>query len=130
NPLLTEPVYSHGKRAGGTVGSDRGTNVVSCCEQDASISHSLTGSFNLLTNPQQTLKGLNFTFRRKFEATVSDVASLAGVSGGTVSNFLNRSSYLTQETRESVQRAIDELGFEPSERARQFRRGRERTLGL
>lgn len=63
-------------------------------------------------------------------ATIKDVARLAGVSAGTVSNVLNRPSYVKTETRERVVAAIQELEFEPAQGARQFRPGRVRTLGL
>jgi LacI family transcriptional regulator len=62
--------------------------------------------------------------------TIRDVAQRAGVSAGTVSNVLNRPSYVSDDTRTRVQAAIDELGFVPSGRARQFRPGRMRTLGM
>ncbi|GAA4852415.1 LacI family DNA-binding transcriptional regulator [Luteimicrobium xylanilyticum] len=63
-------------------------------------------------------------------ATIRDVARHAGVSAGTVSNVLNRPGYVSVATRERVLRAITELGFRPTPHARQFRLGRERTLGL
>jgi LacI family transcriptional regulator len=63
-------------------------------------------------------------------ATIRDVAKRAGVSAGTVSNVLNRPSYVGAETRRRVLEVIAELEFEPSKSAQQFRPGRERTLGL
>jgi LacI family transcriptional regulator len=63
-------------------------------------------------------------------ATIKDVAQLAGVSAGTVSNVLNRPSYVNVETRERVLTAIRELDFVPHQGSRQFRPGRVRTLGL
>lgn len=63
-------------------------------------------------------------------ATIKDVARRAGVSAGTVSNVLNRPGYVASETRERVLDAIAELGFTPSQHARKFRTGRQRTLGL
>lgn len=63
-------------------------------------------------------------------ATIKDVARLAEVSAGTVSNVLNRPSYVNVSTRERVLAAIRELDFVPHQRARQFRPGRVRTLGL
>lgn len=62
--------------------------------------------------------------------TIRDVAQLAGVSAGTVSNVLNRPSYVNPETRERVEQAIHELGFTPRSASRQFRPGRIRTLGM
>lgn len=63
-------------------------------------------------------------------ATIRDVAKRAGVSAGTVSNVLNRPSYVGLDTRRRVLEVIAELEFEPSKSAQQFRAGRERTLGL
>lgn len=63
-------------------------------------------------------------------ATIRDVARQAGVSAGTVSNVLNRPSYVSPETRERVLTVIAELGFTPSQQARKFPAGRQRTLGL
>ena len=61
---------------------------------------------------------------------IRDVARRSGVSAGTVSNVLNRPSYVNAETREKVLAAIAELDFVPRPTARQYRPGRERTLGL
>ncbi|TDP93387.1 LacI family transcriptional regulator [Leucobacter luti] len=63
-------------------------------------------------------------------ATIRDVATLAGVSAGTVSNVLNRPSYVRAETRERVMQAIAELEFIPDQRSRQFRPGRTHTIGI
>lgn len=63
-------------------------------------------------------------------ANIRDVARHAGVSAGTVSNVLNRPSYVNAETRQRVLDAIAELDFVPQKTARQYRPGRERTLGL
>jgi LacI family transcriptional regulator len=63
-------------------------------------------------------------------ASVVDVARLAGVSLGTVSNVLNRPERVSRATRERVQAAIAELGFVRNEAARQLRAGRSRTIGL
>lgn len=61
---------------------------------------------------------------------IRDVARHAGVSAGTVSNVLNRPSYVTARTRHRVLAAIAELDFVPRPNARRYRPGRERTLGL
>ena len=63
-------------------------------------------------------------------ATIHDVARHAGVSAGTVSNVLNRPGYVGIATRERVVAAIAELEFTPSQQARKFPAGRQRTLGL
>lgn len=61
---------------------------------------------------------------------IRDVARHAGVAAGTVSNVLNRPSYVNADTRQRVLAAIAELNFTPRPTARQYRPGRERTLGL
>jgi len=63
-------------------------------------------------------------------ANIRDVARHAGVSAGTVSNVLNRPSYVNAATREKVLSSIKELEFVPVANARQYRPGRERTLGF
>ncbi|MET0859859.1 MAG: LacI family DNA-binding transcriptional regulator [Microbacterium sp.] len=63
-------------------------------------------------------------------ANIRDVARHAGVSAGTVSNVLNRPSYVNAETRQKVLDAIEALEFSPRKASRQFRPGRERTLGF
>ncbi len=61
-------------------------------------------------------------------ASVKDVAALAGVSLGTVSNTLNRPDRVSEATRLKVERAMAELGFVRNESARQLRAGTSRTL--
>lgn len=63
-------------------------------------------------------------------ASVRDVAQLAGVSVGTVSNVLNRPDKVASATVERVHRAIEELGFVRNDAARQLRAGRSKTIGL
>lgn len=62
--------------------------------------------------------------------SVRDVAAIAGVSVGTVSNVLNRPDKVAAATVERVQAAIDELGFVRNDAARQLRAGRSRSIGL
>lgn len=47
-------------------------------------------------------------------ATINDVAQLAGVSAATVSRVLNNSPSVRLETREKVNRAIEELNYSPN----------------
>lgn len=61
-------------------------------------------------------------------ASVKDVAALADVSLGTVSNVLNRPDVVSDATRARVERAMRELGFVRNESARQLRMGVSRTL--
>jgi len=60
--------------------------------------------------------------------SIKDVATLAGVSVGTVSNVLNRPATVRATTRAKVESAIAKLGFVPNASARQLAAGRSRTL--
>jgi LacI family transcriptional regulator len=59
-----------------------------------------------------------------------EVARLAGVSLGTVSNVLNHPELVSEETRIRVQRTIDELGFVRNGSARHLRVGSTQSIGL
>lgn len=63
-------------------------------------------------------------------AKLRDVAALAGVSVGTVSNVLNRPDRVRAETRRRVEAAIAQLGFVRNESARQLRAGSSRLLAF
>lgn len=63
-------------------------------------------------------------------ASVKDVAALAGVSVGTVSNVLNRPGKVSASTIDRVHDAIDRLGFVRNDAARQLRAGHSRSIGL
>jgi DNA-binding LacI/PurR family transcriptional regulator len=62
--------------------------------------------------------------------TLETVARAAGVSRQTVSNVLNTPDRVRSSTRSRVQRAIEDLGYQPSLAARQLRTSRSRTLGM
>jgi LacI family transcriptional regulator len=62
--------------------------------------------------------------------TVYDVASLAGVSIATVSRVFRRPQEVTAATRETVQRAVRELGYVPSGSARSLAARRAGAIGL
>lgn len=53
-------------------------------------------------------------------ATIADVARLAGVAKGTVSNYLNGTAPVSDDIRARVGAAIETLAYEPSEIARSF----------
>jgi LacI family transcriptional regulator len=59
---------------------------------------------------------------------IKDVAALARVSVGTVSNVLNRPDSVSETTRNRVLEAIADLGFVRNESARQLRAGLSRTV--
>lgn len=64
-------------------------------------------------------------------AKITDVAKAAGVSVATVSLVLNNApSRISEETRQRVQRAADELSYRPSSAARGLRTQRTNTVGV
>lgn len=65
----------------------------------------------------------------KERASVKDVAELAGVSVGTVSNVLNRPETVSERTRIKVETAMSELRFLRNASARQLRAGISTTVG-
>lgn len=67
---------------------------------------------------------------RSGSVSMRDVAVLAQVSVGTVSNVLNSPDRVSEATRRRVQDAIDKLGWVPNESARQLRAGRSRAIGM
>ena len=63
--------------------------------------------------------------------TMRDVATKAGVSVQTVSNFVNRRfNLMTGETRSQIDRAMRELAYHPNVAARSLRSSRTATLGF
>jgi LacI family transcriptional regulator len=62
--------------------------------------------------------------------TISDVARRAGVSPATVSRVLQSAKNVRPDTRERVQRAIEELGYVPSVAAQSLRSKRTHSLAL
>jgi LacI family transcriptional regulator len=63
-------------------------------------------------------------------ATITDVASLAGVSIATASKALNGRQDVRASTRERVLAAAEELSFQPNALARGLLSGQTRTVGL
>lgn len=61
---------------------------------------------------------------------IREVARVAKVSTATVSRTINGSNKVTPETKERVQRAIEELGFYPNTWARALGSGRSSLYGL
>lgn len=64
------------------------------------------------------------------EPSIADVARLAGVAQGTVSNVLNRPHKVSEKTRQRVQRAIDNLGYVRNGAARGLASGTRNTIGF
>ncbi|MFC8721535.1 LacI family DNA-binding transcriptional regulator [Kitasatospora sp. NPDC057198] len=63
-------------------------------------------------------------------ATLTEVAARAGVAPGTASKALNGRGKLRPETRERVEAAARELGFQPNPAAQALHTGRTWTVGL
>lgn len=64
------------------------------------------------------------------DATLRDVARLAGVSARTVSNVVNGYAPVTARTREKVERALLELNYRPNVLARNLARGRSGQIAV
>lgn len=63
-------------------------------------------------------------------ATIKEVARLAGVSIGTVSNVLNHPDRVTETIRLRVREAIVQLGYVRNDSARQLRAGHSRQIAI
>jgi LacI family transcriptional regulator len=63
-------------------------------------------------------------------STVRDVADLAQVSLGTVSNYLNGTKPVAARTRERIEAAIEQLNFVPNSAGRIVRGGRSHAIGF
>ena len=62
--------------------------------------------------------------------TIQEVAERAGVGVGTVSRVLNSHKSVRPETRERVERAMQDLGFIPNPHARRVAGGRSYTVSI
>ncbi len=67
---------------------------------------------------------------KRQRTTIKDVAARAGVSYQTVSRVLNDKGEVSDETRQRVQTAIDDLNYRPSAIARSLVSQRTHVLGL
>lgn len=63
-------------------------------------------------------------------ATIRDIARRAGVSVGTISNYINTPEIVSEKTREAIRQAIDELGYHPRAAARSLKSNQTRRLGI
>lgn len=63
-------------------------------------------------------------------ATMKDVAKLAGVSHGTVSNVLNGSKSVSSDKIRRVQQAMAELGYKPNSNARSLKSHRTESISV
>lgn len=67
---------------------------------------------------------------KKKQPTLSEIAETVGVTPMTVSRVVNRSGYVSDETRKKVMRAVKELNYRQNGLARNLRRQRTETIGL
>ena len=64
------------------------------------------------------------------DATIKDVARIAGVSVSTVSHVVNRTRPVAADTASRVEQAVSELDYRPSGVARALKGNRMRTVGM
>jgi LacI family transcriptional regulator len=64
------------------------------------------------------------------DVRIKDVAKLSGVSTATVSHVINKTRYVSDDTKRRVLGAIENVGYTPNIHARSLASGRSRTLGL
>lgn len=62
--------------------------------------------------------------------TLKDVAQKAGVTVTTVSRVINNRGYLSEETKQKVKQAMDELHYRPNELARSLSKQNTNTIGV
>lgn len=63
-------------------------------------------------------------------ANIKDVAKHCGVSAMTVSRAINNSNEISYETKESILKACEELGYKPNFAAKSLITKKTRMIGL
>lgn len=63
-------------------------------------------------------------------ATIYEVSKLAGVSLATVSRVMNKSSNVSEKTREKVTAAMEQLGYRPNAVAKSLASNRSNCIGI
>lgn len=63
-------------------------------------------------------------------ATIKDIAKKAGISVTSVSRVLNNRGYLSENLKNKVQLAIEELDYQPNELARSLQKKQSNIIGL
>jgi DNA-binding LacI/PurR family transcriptional regulator len=64
------------------------------------------------------------------KVTIKDIANICGISTQTVSRVINKRPDVSPETREAVEKAIAEMGYQPSALARSLVQQRSYMLGV
>ena len=62
--------------------------------------------------------------------TIKDIARKAGVSQATVSRVLNNSGYVKEETRQTIEKVIEELNYTPNAVARSLSKSETNVIGV
>ena len=62
--------------------------------------------------------------------TIKEVAKRAGVSVGTVSNYLNTPDKVAEKSREAIRKAIENVGYHPRAAARSLKSNHTHRIGL
>jgi LacI family transcriptional regulator len=122
---FTQPVYATGlvietqgthRHKSGFLYADRGTVHYRCFATSSGCVNGLVGR--------------EAVAQRTGRLTIHDIASLAGVSAGTVSRTLNNLPGVGQATRERILAIVSDHGFKIDSSARQLSTGRTRTIGI
>lgn len=64
------------------------------------------------------------------DATIKEVAALAGVSIATVSRFINNNGYVSKEVGDRISKAIQELDYVPNRVAISLKKTSTKTIGI
>lgn len=64
------------------------------------------------------------------KSTVYDVANLAGVSPSTVSRFMNRTTYVSDDKSQKIEQAIQDAGYKPHVQMQEEIQRRSLTIGV
>ena len=68
--------------------------------------------------------------RKQFNTSIKDIAREAGVAISTVSNVINKSRFVSSDTKEKVLKAIEKIGYRPNIIARGLRIQSTRTVAV
>ena len=71
-----------------------------------------------------------FAYMEEIMASINDVAKRAHVAKSTVSLVVNNSGYVSEETRKKVEKAIEELNYQPSQLGRNLSNNRTDLIGV